>query len=62
MIPVYLCCLLIPTASPHESFMHGKKETCTTKNIISIGLPMCLIAQAVCVFIDSPLISPPSVP
>ncbi len=48
--------MLTPAASPHAGMMHGNKEIYTTKDILSIGLPMCLITWASYVFVGYPLI------
>ncbi len=48
--------MLTPAASPHAGMMHGNKEIYTTKEIMMIGLPMCLITLVMYIFIGYPLI------
>ena len=39
--------ILTPAASPFAGMLHGLKNMVSTKEIISIGLPMCIIAWLV---------------
>lgn len=47
--------MLTPSASPHASMMHGKKDIYTTKEILSIGLPLCIVCWALYVVVGYPL-------
>ena len=47
--------MLTPSASPHASMMHGRKDIYTTKEILSIGLPMCAICWVLYVVVGYPL-------
>ena len=47
--------MLTPAASPHAGMMHGRKDLYTTKDIMSIGFPMCAIALVMYIFIGYPL-------
>lgn len=47
--------MLTPSASPHASMMHGKKDIYTTKEILMIGLPMCAICWILYVVVGYPL-------
>lgn len=47
--------MLTPAASPHASMMHGMKSIYTTKDILTIGFPMCIITLLGYIFIGYPL-------
>ena len=47
--------MLTPSASPHASMMHGRKDIYSTGEILKIGFPMCLITWALYSFIGYPL-------
>lgn len=47
--------MLTPAASPHAGMMHGRKDIYSTKEILSIGLPMCAITLLMYIFIGYPL-------
>lgn len=47
--------MLTPSASPHGSMMHGRKDIYSTKDIISIGLPMCVITLLLYILLGYPL-------
>lgn len=47
--------MLTPAASPHAGMMHGRKDLYTTKEILSIGFPMCAITLVMYIFIGYPL-------
>lgn len=47
--------ILTPAASPFAGMLHGLKNMVTTKEIISIGLPMCIIALLVYTLIGFPI-------
>ena len=48
--------MLTPAASPHGGMMWGRRDIYTPKDIISIGLPMCLGVLVLYIFIGYPLI------
>ncbi len=47
--------MLTPAASPHAGMMHGRKDLYSTKDILSIGFPMCAITLIMYIFIGYPL-------
>ena len=47
--------MLTPAASPHAGMMHGRKDLYSTRDILSIGLPMCAITLVAYIFIGYPL-------
>ncbi len=47
--------MLTPSASPHASMMHGRKDIYSTKEILQIGLPMCAITLLLYIFVAYPL-------
>ena len=47
--------MLTPAASPHAGLMHGMKQIYTTKDILQIGFPVCLLALVMYIFIGYPL-------
>lgn len=47
--------MLTPAASPHAGMMHGNKKIYTTKEILQIGFPMCLVTLVLYIFIGYPL-------
>ncbi|MDO4280217.1 MAG: SLC13 family permease [Peptococcaceae bacterium] len=47
--------MLTPAASPHAGLMHGMKNIYTTKEILSIGFPVCIITLILYIFIGYPL-------
>ena len=48
--------MLTPSASPHAAMMHGNKELYTQKDIMSIGIPVCVFTWLAYSFIGYPLI------
>ena len=48
--------MLTPSASPHAAMMHGNTELYTQKDILSIGIPVCLFTWLSYSFIGYPLI------
>lgn len=47
--------MLTPAASPHAGLMHGMKTIYTTKEILTIGFPMCLVTLLLYIFVGYPL-------
>ena len=47
--------MLTPAASPHAGLMHGMKDIYTSKDIIKIGFPICLVTLVFYIFIGYPL-------
>lgn len=47
--------MLTPAASPHAGMMYGRRDLYSTKDILSIGLPMCAITLVMYIFIGYPL-------
>lgn len=47
--------MLTPAASPHAGMMHGMKKIYNTKEILSIGFPICITALVLYIFIGYPL-------
>ncbi len=47
--------MLTPSASPHASMMHGRKDIYTTKEILAVGFPLCLVTLLMYIFIGYPL-------
>lgn len=47
--------MLTPSASPHASMMHGRKDIYTTKEILMIGLPLCLVCWLLYVVVGYPM-------
>ena len=47
--------MLTPAASPHAGLMHGMKHIYTTKDILQIGFPVCILALVMYIFIGYPL-------
>lgn len=47
--------MLTPAASPHAGMMHGRKDIYETKDIMSIGFPVCLVTLVFYIFIGYPL-------
>ena len=47
--------MLTPSASPHASMIHGRKDIYSTKEILRIGFPMCAICWILYVVIGYPM-------
>lgn len=47
--------MLTPAASPHAGMMHGMKNIYTTKDILTIGFPICILSLFCYIFIGYPL-------
>lgn len=47
--------MLTPSASPHAGMMHGRKDIYTTKEILSIGFPLCIVCWVLYVVVGYPL-------
>lgn len=47
--------MLTPAASPHAGMMHGRKDIYTTKDIMYIGFPLCILSLIYYIFIGYPL-------
>lgn len=47
--------MLTPAASPHAGLMHGMKKIYTTKEILLVGFPICLLALVSYIFVGYPL-------
>ena len=47
--------MLTPAASPHAGLMHGMKKIYTTKDIMSVGFPICIATLLLYIFIGYPL-------
>ena len=47
--------MLTPSASPHGSMMHGRKDIYSTSEILKIGFPMCVVTLLLYSFIGYPL-------
>ena len=47
--------MLTPAASPHAGMMHGMKKIYTTKEILTVGFPICILALVLYVCIGYPL-------
>ncbi len=47
--------MLTPAASPHAGLMHGMKKIYTTKDIMSVGFPICVATLLLYIFIGYPL-------
>ena len=47
--------MLTPAASPHAGLMHGMKNIYKTKDILTIGFPICIVALVLYIFIGYPL-------
>lgn len=47
--------MLTPAASPHAGMMHGRKDIYETKDIMSIGFPICLVTLVLYIFIGYPM-------
>ena len=47
--------MLTPAASPHAGLMHGMKHIYTTKEILTIGFPVCILCLVMYIFIGYPL-------
>lgn len=47
--------MLTPAASPHAGLMHGMKKIYNTKDILSIGFPICIGTLLLYIFIGYPL-------
>lgn len=47
--------MLTPSASPHGSMMHARKDIYSTQEILKIGLPMCIITLLLYSFVGYPL-------
>lgn len=47
--------MLTPAASPHAGMMHGRKDIYTTKDIMYIGFPLCVLSLLYYIFIGYPL-------
>ena len=47
--------MLTPAASPHAGLMHGMKPIYSTKEILTVGFPICIIALVLYIFVGYPL-------
>ena len=47
--------MLTPAASPHAGMMWGRKDIYTAGDIMSIGLPMCIITLVMYILVGYPL-------
>ncbi len=47
--------MLTPAASPHAGMMWGRKDIYSPKEIVSVGLPMCVVTLVSYIFIGYPL-------
>ena len=47
--------MLTPAASPHAGMMHGMKPIYSTKEILTVGFPICIIALVLYIFVGYPL-------
>ena len=47
--------MLTPAASPHAGMMHSRKDIYASKDILRIGLPLCLLTLVFYIFIGYPL-------
>lgn len=47
--------MLTPAASPHAGLMHGMKNIYTTKDIMTVGFPICIATLILYIFIGYPL-------
>ena len=47
--------MLTPAASPHAGLMHGMKKIYTSKEIFTVGFPICILALVAYIFIGYPL-------
>lgn len=47
--------MLTPAASPHAGMMHGMKNIYTTRDILTIGFPICILSLVCYIFIGYPL-------
>lgn len=47
--------MLTPAASPHAGMMHGMKSIYTTKEILTVGFPICIVALVLYIFVGYPL-------
>ena len=47
--------MLTPAASPHAGLMHGMKKIYNTKDILSVGFPICIATLLLYIFIGYPL-------
>ena len=47
--------MLTPAASPHAGLMHGMKKIYTTREILMVGFPICVLALVAYIFIGYPL-------
>ena len=56
VIMMVFVAMLTPAASPHAGMMFGNRKIYSTKDILSIGLPMCIITLVCYIFIGYPLI------
>ena len=47
--------MLTPAASPHAGMMHGMKKIYSTKEILAVGFPICILALVLYIFVGYPL-------
>ena len=47
--------MLTPAASPHAGMMHGMKKIYNTKDILTVGFPICILALVLYVCIGYPM-------
>lgn len=47
--------MLTPSASPHAGMMHARKDIYSTKDIMTIGFPVCIFTLLVYIFIGYPM-------
>ena len=47
--------MLTPAASPHAGMMHGMKKIHSTKEILAVGFPICILALVLYIFVGYPL-------
>ena len=55
VIMMVFVAMLTPAASPHAGMMWGRKDIYSASDIMSIGLPMCIVTLIMYVFIGYPL-------
>ncbi len=47
--------MLTPAASPHAGMMHGMKKIYSTKEILAVGFPICIVALILYICVGYPL-------
>ena len=47
--------MLTPAASPHAGMMHGMKKIYSTKEILTVGFPICILALVLYICVGYPL-------